>query len=242
MFFRTKEKLEDLSCIGVDIHSHILPLLDDGCSSIDEALTCIKSLVTLGYRKLIFTPHVIVPGYNNSKEDILESLKEMQEVVAKNDIIVELDAGAEYYLDYELLNLIENDLILPFGKKKHVLFELPYSSPSDYIEDAIILLNEKNYIPVLAHPERYFYWHNNFNYFKQLKDKGVLFQLNLVSLSGAYNFQAKKMAEKLVENNMIEIIGSDAHGMASVNLMEKMLNNKFLIQLINSGKLINNSF
>jgi len=240
-FFKSSDKriLEDLSAVGTDIHSHLIPGIDDGSKSIEESLKLVNELCELGYKKIITTPHIMTDYYRNTPEIILSGLEKLKKEIEELKIPIEIEAAAEYYLDHAFIQKIEEGKLLTLGDN-FVLFELSYLSPPQSIETVIFNLQTNGYKTILAHPERYTYWNNNFEAYEKLKDRDVFFQLNINSLSGEYSPMTQKTAEKLIQNNMIDFVGTDCHGIRHIERLRKALENKHLIQLIESGKLLNN--
>jgi tyrosine-protein phosphatase YwqE len=116
---------------------------------------------------------------------------------------------------------------------------MSYYSPNPDLKNLVFNLQVDGYKVILAHPERYTYWFNDFSKFEDLKDRGVYFQLNLVSLAGHYPEPVKKFAEKLIEKGMIDFVGSDMHNLNYLNSLVKSLKEKSLVRLLESGKLLN---
>lgn len=239
--FNKKPKLPptDLSVLHTDIHSHLIPGIDDGAKTIEESLDMIRELHLLGYKKLITTPHIMSDYQKNTQEGILEGLQKLREAVKKEDIPIDLEAAAEYYADFELEAKIEQNDLLTFGDN-YVLFELSFLNLPENLSKIIFKLHTSGYKPVIAHVERYAYWHNNFDAYRQLKDADVLFQLNISSLAGHYSPQIKKVAERLIDNDMIELLGTDCHSMNYIEFIKSSLTKKSLRKVLSSGKLINN--
>jgi tyrosine-protein phosphatase YwqE len=197
--------------LTVDVHAHILPHLDDGASNIDQSITIIRGLQALGYKKIIATPHVMSGFYNNSYEDILQSLHLLRGILKRNNINVEIEASAEYYLEDNLFRSIERGEILSFGnQKKYLLFEASFIAKPTYLIESARRIQEAGYIPVLAHPERYISL-NNIDTLTRLLFNGILFQVNIGSLTGYYSKQAQEMAEALVKKNMVAFFGTNCH-------------------------------
>ncbi|MFH2096513.1 MAG: CpsB/CapC family capsule biosynthesis tyrosine phosphatase [Bacteroidota bacterium] len=234
------KEIFDFSDVGTDVHSHILPGLDDGAQTLDESVQCVKALMDIGFRKLIMTPHINLDYFYNTEDDIRKCLVLLQDEINRLGLNVETEAAGEYYLDYNFRQKIDAGSLLTFGSK-YVLFELSYLNPSDFIYEVIFQLQTSGYKPVLAHPERYAYWHSSFDTYKELRDRGVLFQMNVVSLTGAYSAEARRISEKLIQNEMVDFIGSDLHNLNFAAAMKFMLSNKYLRKLINSGNLLNAS-
>ena len=228
----------DLSTVGTDCHSHLIPGIDDGSRSIEESLALIKRFSELGYKKLITTPHVQSDFFKNTPEIIKKGLEDLQNAVKVANIPIQIEAAGEYLIDYGFEDKLKNKELLTFGNG-HLLVELSYFAPPDNINSMIFELNVERYKIILAHPERYSYWHDNFKKFEELKDRDVKFQMNVISLSGRYDKNVKKMAEKMIDAEMIDFIGSDMHNESYMAYFEKSLSNKHLEKLINSGKLQN---
>ena len=226
--------VEDFSSVGVDMHSHLIPGIDDGVKTISESVEMIRAFAALGYRKLITTPHVMSDYYRNSPETILEGLETVKAAVKAEGISIELGAAAEYYLDEMLIPKIKSGEILTFGSN-YLLFEISYVNPPDNIMNAVFEMNIAGYTPVLAHPERYPFWYEKFDEFEKLKEAGVLLQLNVNSLIGYYGPGARQYAEKFINAGMIDFIGSDLHGQRHLEALQKVVHDKTLHKLLHQG-------
>lgn len=238
----TKTKVPaDLSVLRCDMHSHFIPGIDDGAQTMENSLDLLRAFAVLGYRKVVTTPHVMSDAYRNTPEIILGGLEKVRVALNQANIPIEIDAAAEYYLDFDFEQMIESKTILTFGKK-YVLFELPFINPPDNLYSAIFKLLSNGYKPVLAHPERYNFWHHDFKKYEELIEKGVLLQLNINSLSGHYGPDVRKIAERMIEQNMISFLGSDCHHMGHVEIIKnRTVFEKSLQKLIESGRLLNSS-
>jgi len=230
----------DLSVLGADIHSHFIPGIDDGSQSLAQSMELLEAMHALGYRKVITTPHSMADGYKNSPEIILGGLEKLRAGVRSAGINIEVDAAAEYYLDHALEEQVNAGTVLTFGNKL-LLFELPFIGEPAMLRQVVFQMQTQGYRPVLAHPERYSFWYTDFNKFVELKDRGVLFQLNLVALSGAYGPQAKQLAERMIDAGYYELLGSDCHNMNHVQAIQNTLTRPYLHKLIGSGKLLNST-
>lgn len=207
-----------------DLHSHLLPGIDDGVQSIEESLDVIRGFVNLGYKKLVTTPHVMHDFYKNDATIILSKLEEVRNAVAKESLTIELEAAAEYYLDEYFLTLISsNKKLLTFGDN-YVLFELSFMTKPLTIKEAVFSMQTNGYKPVLAHAERYLYYHDNIEHLEELSNNGVLLQLNLLSLSKYYSKAVKKMATKLLDLGLVSFIGSDCHNSKQLIAVAEVLN------------------
>jgi len=207
-----------------DLHSHLLPGIDDGVQTIEESLEVIKGFKNLGFKKLITTPHIMFDFYKNNPEIIQQKLSEVRTALANSNIEIEIEAAAEYYLDEHFLELINSDeKLLTFGDN-YVLFELSFIAKPLTIKDAVFNMQTQGYKPVLAHAERYLYYHESMVDLKEIYDTGVLLQLNILSLSGYYAKQVMRMAKKLLAARMISFISSDCHNARQLMALEDVLN------------------
>lgn len=237
--FRRKEEINyppvtDFSSFITDIHSHLIPGIDDGSKTMEESIDLIKRYKTLGFRKLVTTPHIMSDAFRNTPDIILSGLDKLREAVRQEGLDIEIDAAAEYYFDEDFVKLIKQKNLLTIGGK-YVLFEVSYMNAPDNILQVIFDIQIAGYTPILAHPERYPFWYNRFEEYHKLKESGSLLQLNTNSLSGYYGPEAKKIAEKMVDANMIDFIGSDMHGVRHMAALERTVNEKHLWKLASHG-------
>lgn len=221
LFKKKKEAKYNFKNIGVDMHSHILPGIDDGAPSVKESLLLINRLIDLGFTKLIATPHIMADYYRNTPDTIKRALDLLQKELQDQNINIPVEAAAEYYLDETFDHKINQGNLLTFGNN-YLLFELSYINYPNNIKETIQRLNDKGYKPILAHPERYPYLGNIENYYK-VREYGCYFQLNTISLSGYYGKQTQKIAEELVDNMMIDFIGSDMHHLRHADALKNTL-------------------
>ena len=242
MFSIFKKKYEgatDLSGIKTDMHSHILPGIDDGAQDEEQSLQLIKGLQELGYDKFIATPHVLSDMFPNDRETITGALSKLSGVLGQNNQRVDLSAAAEYYLDDHFSALLESNTPLLTLTDKYVLVEFPFvSAPYNYKEQ-LFQLQLCGYQPVLAHPERYEYWHGKFSQYEKYFDQEIIFQLNINSLTGQYGPGVRRISERLIDKGMIQFLGSDCHHVGHLNLMDTARESSHLKKLIDSGMLLN---
>ncbi len=225
--------------VKVDIHSHLIPGLDDGVKSIEESLEILAAFEDLGYKKVITTPHVHSEYYQNTREVILDGLVEVRKELTNKGLTIEVEAAAEYYMDSDLLRLIETpDEILSFGKKKYVLVETPFMNKPLIFDEVVFQLKSNGFIPVLAHPERYTYLIADRSWLKNIKDKGVMLQITSGSMVGAYGKGALKIVRQLLKENMVDFIGSDIHRKSQLNLFQKSIKQKSIPQNLRNNELI----
>lgn len=228
----------DLSSLVCDVHSHFIPGIDDGAPTLEASIELITAMHDLGYRKVVTTPHVMADGYRNTPEVILGGLEVVRRELQARQIDMRIDAAAEYYLDHELEQRVKAREVLTFGDRL-VLFELPFISEPAILRNVVFEMQTLDYRPVLAHPERYQFWYTEWNKYEDLKDRGVLFQLNIPALIGAYGPMAKKIAERLIDAGYYELVGSDCHRMDHVEAIKAARTEPYLHKLLASGKLLN---
>jgi len=230
----------DLSVLEVDVHSHLLPGIDDGAQTMDHSLGMLRKFQELGYRKVITTPHVMQGMYNNTTTIILDKLAQLKEAAQAVGLTIEIEASAEYYFDETLFNRIQSGDLLPFAKN-HILFECSFRNEPKQLEEFIFELSSSGYQPVIAHFERYMYYHGSTTMAKRLRDLGVLIQLNLNSLTGHYGPNVKKQGVLLVKEGLVDLAGSDCHRIEHLHILEEHLSDEAFHQLMGLS-LKNNSF
>ncbi len=223
-FFKPKKVKADLSFIGVDMHSHLLPGLDDGLEHMEDTIRFIGELQELGYEKLICTPHTLAEVHPNTPLTILPRLADVRAELKRQNIHFPIDAASEYMTDMSLDEKINNDYpLLTFGKNhKHILIEMSYLAESSNIENVIFALMAKGLQPILAHPERYNYYHGNMQRYHRMKELGCLMQSNLLSFSGYYGKPVQIAAEKLAKENLIDLLGTDMHHERHLNALKEL--------------------
>jgi protein-tyrosine phosphatase len=210
-FFKSKPVLKDLIPDNhVDIHSHLLPGIDDGARTFTDTLRLTKALKGFGISQLITTPHIIEHVWDNYPDQIKANKADTLIELRKHQINIPLDAAAEYMMDEHFVQLFKSGNLLTL-KDNYVLVEMSYINPPIQLYSILFDLQVAGYIPVLAHPERYLFYHNNFEEYLKLKKAGCLFQLNLLSVVGYYGDGIVKIAEKLLQKGMYHFVGSDVH-------------------------------
>jgi protein-tyrosine phosphatase len=239
IFTGKKSAVKDFSVIGTDLHSHVLPGLDDGSPSMEESLKMLEGFAEAGFRKIITTPHVSTAAYPNTRDRILGQLYHLREVAAEKGIPLELEASAEYHLDYEFTERVQTGEVIPFGEKNYLLVELPFLKPGFDFEAVLFRLLVEGYQPVIAHPERYVWMMGRMNYYSRLIERGMLFQVNINSFNGMYGFPIRMAARRLLDAGMISFIGSDAHYLGQVKALTGLLHNHRFARLVESGTLLN---
>jgi tyrosine-protein phosphatase YwqE len=240
--FKSSKVNPDLSFLGADMHSHLLPALDDGLQTMEETLFFIEELNKMGYEKLICTPHILSSVHKNSPQTILPRLEEVKQALKERNIKVKIEAAAEYMVDHEFEQLIKRgEQLLTFGKN-FILIEMSYLAPSPNLDQVIFDLRLAGLQPIIAHPERYNYYHHNFEAYKKMKDSGCWLQVNLLSLSGYYGKHIKKAGEKLIAEGMIDLVGTDMHHMNHMNATKTFASHKDLYKILKDVPLKNRMF
>ena len=230
LFKKKSLELFDLSKIGIDMHSHLIPGIDDGSRSMDETIAMLAKFESLGYKKIITTPHIMQEVYPNTSEIINQGLKQVQETAKSLGLSIEIEAAAEYYFDDHLIELIKHKDILSFGQN-YVLVEFSFHTPPIFEDQLFFEMQMAKYKPVLAHFERYPYFHDSLDKAKEYRNKGVNIQVNLNSLTGHYGPQVRKQAEKLIDANLVDFVGSDCHRMQHLMMLEEHLSNPYFHKL-----------
>lgn len=226
--------------LDVDIHSHLIPGIDDGSKSMEDSITMITRLKDLGYKKLITTPHTMRHRYPNSANTILDGLFAVREELAKRKIDILIEVASEYYLDEHFMTLLNDRDILTFNGNG-LLFEMSYVMAPTDLRGMVLKMYESGYQPVLAHPERYIFMHKDFSKYEALKEMGVLFQLNINSLAGYYSKEVKKVAEELSNRGMVDFVGSDTHKMGQLERLENMLTSPLLHDVYKNNTILNHT-
>ncbi len=221
------------------MHSHLLPGIDDGAEDITHSLELIKGMSDLGYRKLITTPHVMWDMYKNTHEIIREKLAEVKQAVKDAGIDVEIHAAAEYFLDEHVEELLRNKEPLLTIKDNMVLTEFSLAFPSMNIKEILFEMEMQGYQPIIAHPERYVYLEKNKDFYRELKDVGCLFQLNILSLGGHYGRSVTELAYHLVKNNYYNFLGTDLHHAGHLEGLRGIEIPDTVKKLLESGQILN---
>lgn len=205
--FKKKNQVTDVKWLGIDVHSHLLPGIDDGSPNIEQSIKLIKGLSELGFTKFICTPHIFNELYPNTFETIDLALRSTRDAVKLVSKSIDISAGAEYMIDE---NFVVNKSLICLSEK-YILIEMSYLNESPNIEQVIFNLQINGYHVILAHPERYVFYYKDYKKFHRYKDMGVLFQLNLLSITGYYGKESKKVANYLLENQMYDLAATDLH-------------------------------
>ena len=242
-FFKKKNFLVDYLEGFIDIHNHILPGIDDGSKNVDESIELIQGFGEIGVTDFIATPHIMNNYYPNDPKSIKEAL-----IVVKNELIqhklkdVSIRAAAEHMIDDNFEAILERDEIMPLGSN-YLLVEMSYLQASINFEEALEKIRQKGYFIILAHPERYLYLHSKMGSHKAYKKQGVLYQLNLLSLSKYYGKEVQQMAMKLLSKGLIDFAATDVHNKRQLNSLKEVQVDTKTLELLKPILLkTNNSF
>lgn len=233
-FQKKKEVLQpfDLSRFKVDIHSHLIPGIDDGSQTMDQTIAMLAKFQELGYKKVITTPHVMSDSFPNTSENILSGLADVRAEIKKVGLTIEIEAAAEYYFDETFVAKIKAKDLLTFGDN-YVLLEFAFHSPPQYIDQMFFELQSRGYRPVVAHFERYMYYLGKIDRAVEWRQKGINIQININSLSGHYGPDIKKQAERLIDAGEFDFIGTDCHRIEHLMLLENSLTSPYIHKIGN---------
>ena len=218
--FKSRPTLSELIPNGfVDIHSHVLPGIDDGAKNIEQSINMIKEMKKLGFCEIIGTPHTYLGLYENTNKSIKKSYNLLKPNLPNN---INLSFASEYMLDMTVVDKAQKNNLLCI-KDNLVLVELSYVSPPINLHQIIFEIILNGYTPVIAHPERYLYFHNRMKELKKLKKNGCLFQMNLLSTTNYYGKLVSEFSDKLLKNGFIDFVGSDIHNIRHLYEFEKKI-------------------
>ncbi len=244
-FFNKRKQLErfPFEMLGTDMHSHLLPGIDDGSPDTDTSLALIKGLQELGYRKLITTPHVMEDIYRNNKSTIQDAYRRLKAAIdSQPDLVkVNLQFAAEYLLDGNVDNMLAKNTQMLALKDKMVLVEVSFVSPPLHFKEVLFELQMKGYQPVFAHPERYGFYHSRPSEYEEIRDMGCLFQCNLLSFSGYYGASVRQAAEFLAKKGLVDLLGTDLHHDKHLQALQTLELTPALSQIVDGHRLINPS-
>lgn len=240
-FFKKKKKEKrDAPRLKVDLHSHLIPAIDDGSKTMSESLILLKGIEDLGYKKVITTPHIMADAYRNTPEIINEGLRTLCDAAEKEGLGIKIEAAAEYYLDDGFEDLLQKgDMMLLGGK--YLLFETSYFAKPLQLEEMIFAISSSGYKPLMAHPERYRYIVDSLKEYGRFKQLGVLFQVNLNSFGGHYGRDAKQKAEFLSKEGMIDFLGSDIHHKKQVDTLSGIFQSDGYSEIYKYNKILNDT-
>lgn len=226
-----KRKKIDLSELQTDVHSHLIPGIDDGAKTMEDTIEMLLKFQELGFKKVITTPHILSDLYPNTPEIIVDGYHNVKEELQKLDLNIGFEVAAEYFYDDHFIKEIERDTVLKFNQN-HVLFEFSFHSKPLQVNELLFKIQSKGSVPVLAHYERYAFCIGNMKMAEELREKGCLIQINLNSLTGHYGPAIKKTAESLIKNKLVNLVGTDCHRIEHLHLLENNLDQRYFHKLL----------
>lgn len=244
LFFRKKNietilPADLLAFMATDIHSHLLPGIDDGVPDAATSIHFIDQLQQLGIKKIITTPHIMMDRYPNSTDTMAGPYQEVITALKQKDIRMDFSYAAEYYLDEQFIPLLQKPLLTLSGNL--VLVEISFMSAPMQLGQWLFDLQAAGYQPVMAHPERYSYYHKDIEQYQQLKQQGCLLQVNLLSLVGYYGKHVQQAAEKLMTAGLIDLIGTDLHHEKHLKAITDIARNTKLRRILETYSFRNNT-
>lgn len=230
----SKKKVEyvrtfDYSTLGVDMHSHVLPGIDDGAQTVEDSIVLVQAMIDLGIKKIIATPHIMVDYYRNTPETINAAFQILKNELQKQHIEIELEAAAEHLLDEGFETLLDEAKVMPM-KDGYLLFEMSFIDAHPNLISLIQKMKDLGYKPILAHPERYPYF--SVSNCENLKSWGCDLQMNTISLTGYYGAKTKEMAQAMVDHDLVDFISSDMHHVKHAAALERSLSSSYMARLL----------
>ncbi|WP_316790851.1 tyrosine-protein phosphatase [Pedobacter frigoris] len=237
LFFNKKFKspYSDFTIIGTDMHSHLIPGVDDGAKDIADSIQIISGLKELGFSKLYTTPHTLQDIHPNTHESLKKGHSLLDNQIPEG---ITLNLSSEYFLDEQFQHQLAEGTVMPLPGNRLLVEFSQISRPHD-LEEVIFDLGIKGYQVVLAHPERYLFFHKQFNYYSRLKEMGIELQVNALSLTDHYGKHIRSIAEKLIEKDMIDFIGTDIHHVRHLPILKRVPESKYFARLVDSNLLKN---
>jgi protein-tyrosine phosphatase len=239
LFFRKKSTTTDFSSLYCDMHSHLIPGIDDGVPDIDTSIKLITGLMNIGYKKIITTPHVMWDLYKNNNEIIQSGWEAVKNEIDNKKLPIDFYAAAEYFIDDHFDKLVDDDSPLLTLKGNMVLVEFSFVQEPAELKKIIFKLQIKGYQPVVAHPERYLYFGANKNWYEEIKNAGCLFQINLLSLIGFYGKAPLELSQYLIKKKFIDLLGTDLHNERHLEALQNYPAMDLISKLVDTGLIQN---
>lgn len=231
-FFTRKKYLADYLGNFVDIHNHILPGIDDGAQDLEESMALIRGFGELGISQFVATPHILPPLYPNTPESIRGAHGLLMDHLMDHQLThVAIEPAAEHMIDDSFEDRLEKGAFMPL-RQKYLLVEMSYLQPPLNFEEAILQIAQKGLSPILAHPERYGFLHERYGQYRRYAEKGVLLQLNLLSLGSYYGHGVQKTAYRLLEDGLVDLVASDAHNVRHLEALKSISMRESQLRLI----------
>lgn len=206
-----------------DVHCHVLPGVDDGSPDVETSCRLITDMHRWGINNIIATPHITADTFENTPDTLDPALDDLRQQLSARNIPVNITRSSENRIDDFFIDQLQSGNIRPFPGN-YILVENPWLQEPWQLDNILFDLKVKGYKVILAHPERYpYYSRDNRQRYKDLHRTGNLFQINLLSLAGHYGKTEKSTAEYLIENDLVDLIGTDLHNPAHVESIDRYL-------------------
>lgn len=225
----------DLSFIHTDVHAHFLPGVDDGAKDLQTSIALLSGMMQMGYEKFIVTPHIKLRSFPNQAMQLKTQFFAWQTALQLHGITAITSLAAEYFLDDHFMELLEQDELLyfhSFSESGQVLIEFSFHQPPSMIRSRLQYIFDQGYIPVIAHPERYKYYHDQLQVYESFKEMGCLLQINLNSLTGYYGKEEKNMAIKLLQQGLIDYAGTDMHHLRHLEALRSLQHDPQVMEML----------
>lgn len=242
LFRKKNEESRGLDGLYCDMHSHLIPGIDDGASDIETSMQMIRGMADMGYKKLITTPHIQWELYKNTNEIILDGCEKVKQKLAASDINIEFTTAAEYFMDDHFDEMLESEENFLTIKDNLILVEFSFIMQPVDLKEKLFKLQIKGYQPIIAHPERYLYYGAHRHWYDDLKEMGCLFQVNMLSLCGFYGKKQEELAAYLIKKKYINMAGTDSHTARHIQILKASSSVSDIInKLLDEGSLMNPS-
>ncbi len=195
----------------IDIHSHIIPNVDDGARSVEETFNILKEAQEAGFTDVILTSHFLLNYYETNAQELIFWKEKLQEVLKKQGTKINLHSGMEIYITNQMEELLEDKKILTLANSGYMLIELPLATNVKYFDYVVYYLEAKGIKPIIAHPERYKCVQKDPDIVEEYIEKGCLIQCNYGSIVNLYGREAEKTIKTLLKKNQVHFLGSDVH-------------------------------
>lgn len=238
--FHKKNTFGALAALQTDIHSHLIPEVDDGARNYDSAIYCMERMAYLGYTKICLTPHFQTYRFQNEEDDIIKRAEDLRKVIADNDIEIELIVGGEYLVDNGFRKRMESNRFLKMNDH-YLLIEFNFNQAILGVSELVFELQKMGHEVILAHPERYLYFHEHPEIPKTLKDQGVFFQSNINSFGGFYGKPTLIESYKYVANGWTDFLGTDMHNSMYLDALVKTCRDRRFLKMLDTHEFLNNT-
>ena len=238
-FFKKKQEPAQL-CFNTDIHCHIIPGIDDGSPDVGTSIELIERMKGWGITRIVATPHVTQASFENTPEIMSQALDSLNKGLQARNINIDITHSAEYRIDELFLKHLNEGIIVPMPSK-YILVENSFIQEPWNLDQLLFDLKVKGYNPILAHPERYFYYHQKRNRYHEIHNTGTKLQINILSLAGYYSKDEKRIALELIENGLIDFIGTDIHKHEHADAIDSFIHSREYRKIKNRLPLLNDS-